>query len=185
MKRLFIAIKINPNDAYKNIHTSFKQNFKSDNITWVNLDVTHLTLKFLGETQENKIEEIDQILNKITLNFNSFELNVNNIGIFGSKYEPRVIWLGIEKSEHLENLVKAIFDQLETIGFTKDRQNFVPHLTLGRIKNIADKKAFQNQIDLFKNKEIQKIKVTEFHLYESILHKTGPQYFGLKSYILR
>lgn len=185
MKRLFIAIKINPNEVYNNIYSSFKQNFKTDKITWVDLNNTHLTLKFLGETDENKIKEVDAILANSIKNTCKFEININNIGIFGSKYEPRVLWLGIEKNLLLENLTTNIFNGLETIGFIKDRQNFVPHLTLGRIKNIIDKKAFQIHIDSFKNIEIQKIMISEFHLYESVLHKTGPEYTQLKSYTLK
>jgi 2'-5' RNA ligase len=67
--------------------------------------------------------------------------------------------------------------KLEIVGFENDRQNFVPHLTVGRIKKeLIHKRSFQQKIDPFNSQFIQDVKVNEVILYESILKPTGPVY---------
>ena len=73
---------------------------------------------------------------------------------------------------------------MAAIGFERDRQNFVPHLTIGRIKNVDDKKFFNQIIEKYATADIQKGNVTEIYLYESILRKEGPIYNVVKSFKL-
>jgi 2'-5' RNA ligase len=73
---------------------------------------------------------------------------------------------------------------VEQIGWERDRQNFVPHLTIARIKHVPDKKLFQQFIDENRNAFIQEVSVAEFHLYESILLREGPVYKVLETYEL-
>jgi 2'-5' RNA ligase len=106
------------------------------------------------------------------------------VGIFGSAYDPRVIWFGMQKAEPLKALADDVLTSVEKIGWERDRQNFVPHLTIARIKYVPDKKLFQKVIDENKNAFIQEIYVAEFHLYESILLREGPLYKVLETYHL-
>ena len=69
----------------------------------------------------------------------------------------------------------------EAIGWEHDRQNFVPHLTIGRIKDVPDKHLFQSIIDMHKKTWMQEIQVREFHLYESTLTREGPVYKVLET----
>ncbi len=71
---------------------------------------------------------------------------------------------------------------MDVIGFARDRQNFVPHLTLGRIKNLTDKPRFQEVIGKIPQKAYIHKSVTELLLYESILHKDGPKYRVIHSF---
>jgi len=63
-----------------------------------------------------------------------------------------------------------------------DRQNFVPHLTLGRIREIKDKKYFQQLMGRFHEVEIQQQHVNGFNLYESQLLREGPAYTVIEHY---
>ena len=75
--------------------------------------------------------------------------------------------------------------KLEIIGFTNDRQNFVPHLTIGRIKKeLKHKRSFQRKIDRFKVHYIQDVDVNEVILFESILKPKGPVYKVIESFSL-
>ena len=112
-------------------------------------------------------------------------LDIRNTGIFGSSYKPRVIWFGIEKNEQLTGLASEVLNAMDKIGFKRDRQNFVPHLTVGRIKYIDLKISFQQVIDKYKVTEIQKQEVTGFYLYESILRPQGPEYKVIKRFELK
>ena len=145
----------------------------------------HITLKFFGETEEGKIPEIVRVLGELSAAINVFSFSLQKLGIFGSSYDPRVVWVGIEPYTDLASLMKIIRDKMEVIGYEPDRQNLVPHLTLGRIKFLKDKQLFQQIIDQNKGISSQEIKVGRIILFESILKKEGPVYLTLQTFPLR
>ena len=185
MKRLFIAIKIEPDPLFIAIYTELTANLRYENLRFAEMKNLHLTLRFIGETEENKIPDIDRMLNKTAETAKSFMLNINKTGIFGSSYNPKVLWFGIDPDEHLTLLHAAIERNLSKVGFYPDRQNFVPHLTLARIKKLKDLKLFQKIVGAFREKEIMQQDVPSFSLIESILMKEGPIYNTLNSYSLQ
>lgn len=185
MKRLFVAVKINPDAGFLNQFRKLKSDLRHEKIKWVEEKNIHITLKFLGETDENRIPLIQSILEETALGINPFSFSLARTGIFGSSYAPKVVWAGIQPYDEMRDLMKKIHRVLEKAGFEADRQNLVPHLTLGRIKYLDDKKLFADVLD--KNSELksEKMTVDEFRLYESILKKEGPQYIVLKNFFLK
>jgi 2'-5' RNA ligase len=113
------------------------------------------------------------------------QINFNKLGVFGSKYQPRVLWMGMENTEGLLQLQNQIELALEGIGLKTDRQNFVPHLTIGRIKKLQSKKYFQSVVDRYQEFNSGAILIDRLYLYESILRKEGPEYRVLKEFILK
>jgi 2'-5' RNA ligase len=183
-KRLFAAIKVQPDPNLISIYNNLKSALRHEKINWVSEKNIHITLKFFGETPEDKIDEICEVFDNIAARHQPFNLTLENIGIFGSSYEPRVIWFGMAKSEAVEKLAEEVLLRLKTIGFEPDGQHFRPHLTIGRIKQIISKKQFQQTIDTFKNTFIQDVQVDDFELIESILKPQGPVYQVIESFNL-
>jgi 2'-5' RNA ligase len=181
MKRLFAAIKIHPSSRYISLFNEISASMNHERIKWVEPENMHLTLKFFGETAENKIPLINQALQAAASESEPFTIDIANTGIFGSRYDPKVIWFGINNNKELQLLAENIFSALEAYGWPRDRQNFVPHLTIGRIKEIKDKALFQQIISKYNTIEIQQEKVTEIILYESILDRKGPTYVKIFS----
>ena len=182
MKRLFIAIKIQPDKAFLDQLLQLKQQLKHERVKWVEDQNIHITLKFLGDTEVKKIPDIERVLEQVAASHSPFAIQLVRLGIFGSRYDPRVIWAGIEPYDHLAMLMKDVHAELKTIGYESDRQNLVPHLTLGRIKEIKDKHLFQRVIEKIREISSQEMIVTECILYESILKKEGPVYLNLKTF---
>lgn len=176
MKRLFIAIKINPDREFLQLCEELRSQLKFEKITWVSPQNVHITLKFLGDTPENKIEFISAGMKKAVTGMPAFSFRLRGLGIFGSSYQPRVVWAGIENWKELALIGENIIREMEFLGWERDRQNFVPHLTLGRIKFIRDKQVFQEVIGEYKHIDIQDVNVTEVRLYESVLTREGPVY---------
>jgi len=176
MKRLFVAIKIKPETCFLDQFDELKMGLKHEKIKWVEPSNLHLTLKFFGETQEDKIPEIVNALKLGLEKHNKFSLQISTLGIFGSQYNPKLIWAGLQNTNPLMQLVSSVHTELDKIGYFQDRQNFVPHLTLGRIKNLSDKNLFQNIISKYKESYFQEIFVEEVYLFESTLTKLGPLY---------
>ncbi len=176
MKRLFIAAKLVPNTNTLSVYNSLRKELSYNKIRWVEPTNFHLTLKFIGETQENRIPYIIDIIKNTIDSYGKIKLDINKIGIFGSSYKPRIIWFGIAENKKIDNLASAIINNLDAAGFLKDNQNFVPHFTIGRITNIIDKEIFNQSIEKQRSVIFQKTEVKNIVLYESILSGKNTRY---------
>jgi 2'-5' RNA ligase len=185
MKRLFAAIKIQSDKAFLSQFHEIQNRLQHERIKWVEEYNIHITLKFFGETEEEKIPEIIRMLGDLSADINVFSFSLQRLGVFGSSYDPRVVWVGIEPYTDLASLMNVIRSKMKVIGYEPDRQNLVPHLTLGRIKFLKDKKLFQQIIGQHKGISSQEINVDLFSLFESILKKEGPVYQTLQIFPLR
>jgi RNA 2',3'-cyclic 3'-phosphodiesterase len=181
-KRLFAAIRISPDVNLLDQLHQLEQHLSHERIKWVEDHNIHITLKFFGETDEDKIPEIEDVLKRVAEENHAFGFRLHSLGVFGSKYDPRVLWIGIEPYEHLVELMKDLNARLDNIGYEPDRQNLVPHLTIGRIKQIKDKQGFQKIIENFREIRSKEMSTTGFILYESILKKEGPVYHALNTF---
>ncbi len=184
MKRLFVAIKIEPDSGFIATYQAMRRQMVLDRIKWVESQNMHLTLKFLGKTPDEQLPRLHTALLAVASHHTEFELQLNKTGIFGSSYRPRVIWLGDDESQEIRKLGEGMLNGMDVAGFPRDRQNFVPHLTLGRIKQINNKKQFQKVMDQFRSAFSLRVKVNEVILYQSILKPEGPVYITLKKYEL-
>ena len=182
MKRLFAAIHIVPDSHFLSVFADLKSRLRTEKIRWVKPQNLHITIKFFGETPSEKEIDIQQILRKSVTNFAPLKLTLKKTGIFGSRYKPRLIWFGIEENKQLFALTNEIFSKLSLAGFPVDRQNFVPHLSLGRLKSVRNKITFQQTIDLYREIFVQKVEVNSITLFESKLHPDGVTYNAIDAY---
>jgi 2'-5' RNA ligase len=183
MKRLFVAIKINPDPEFLSFFRSLKNNLMADRIKWVDEHNLHITLKFLGETPEPSIPTINDFLSVYVRGISSFNFRLKGVGVFGSLYAPRVIWTGLEPFIEITGMMHNIQRDFMPIGFEKDRQNHVPHLTLGRVHSLRDRKLFQQVLDQHKGFLGAVHGVDCLILYESILKQEGPEYLIVKKHL--
>jgi RNA 2',3'-cyclic 3'-phosphodiesterase len=184
MKRLFVAIKVNPDKKFLDQVRAMEEKLQHERIKWVEEHNIHITLKFFGETEEKIIPGINKALLNIASSSNAFSFSLKNLGIFGSSYDPKVVWVGIEPYQELVTLMKNMQQELIPLGFNPDRQNLVPHLTLGRIKGLKDKPLFQRTIERYRSISSESLPAESFILYESILKKEGPTYIALETFQL-
>ncbi|MBI4452847.1 RNA 2',3'-cyclic phosphodiesterase [Candidatus Woesearchaeota archaeon] len=169
--RLFIAIDFNELKSYfielqkllpNNARLSLVRSF-------------HLTLKFLGEVQPNKADEIIRILNGIE--FEKFGAFTDSIGIFPTENYIRVVWVGLKPEEKILELQQKVDESLKNM-FKKEK-DFQPHITLARVKRPEDKKSFVKEINKI-NVENKKIEIKDFRLVKSTLSPKGPVYEDLE-----
>lgn len=187
MKRLFLAIPIKTADnGFVPLLDGLKRQLAHEQrINWVKPNNIHLTLKFIGDTHSHEIPGMIEAVGEMLKNHKSFTMDFNRTGIFGSRYAPRVIWLGMQDTPQelydLEEDTLATFDKL---GFMRDRQNFVPHITLGRIKDLCEKQYFQKVVAGIEQKTYIKQEVNEIILFQSFLRPEGAVYKALKVFNL-
>ena len=134
MVRLFIGLKLP--GTYRQSITPLLTGLHSltdASMNWSKPDTWHLTLKFLGDTDEARIPAIRDALSDIE--FPAFTMQAGGAGAFPNERQPRVIWLGLEQgAEACTKLVAAFEDGLDGFGVAREQKRFRPHLTLGRVR---------------------------------------------------
>lgn len=183
-KRLFIAAKLPLNDRTLDKIDFIHDKLRYEKIKWVEPRNMHLTLKFLGDTDEQIIPEIKQSLGKIAAQIPENTVKITGLGVFPNPFRPRVLWMGFEYEQALEELYGLIEAEMEKLGYEREERDFKPHLTLGRIKFLKNRKDLQFLLDKFKDTEFQSLTINEIILYESQLFPTGPVYYELAKYKL-
>lgn len=133
------------------------------------VEVFHLTLKFLGEVPENKVEEITRQLNSVK--FKRFATSLSKLGVFPNEKLVRVLWVDVDPKGCVIELQKSIEQVLD---FPKDKR-FYPHMTIARTNFIPDTKEFVERIKKIKLEKKQ-FEVDEFKLIKSTLTAKGPIY---------
>jgi len=181
-KRLFVAVKFTPNDAYVEVFEYLKRRLRMDMISWIEPQSAHLTLKFFGNTSIERLEDIQCSLKKAVKNQLAFDVAIDKFGAFGSRHSPKVIWAGFHEEEALIALHQRVMTAIRPLGYLPDPGNFVPHITVGRVKKMTDKKWFWDSIDAIQNREIQTFTVDKIILYESLLLKKGAQHLPLAEF---
>ena len=157
---------------------------KSKVVKWVNIENIHLTLRFIGPTVIDEISKLNSMLENVSKNFQDISLEINGTGCFPKEERPRVIWLGVKgEIEKLNDLVVSINKNLADMGYPNEDRNFVPHITLGRIKypqrNIPDLRSFLN----YSFKPIE-IKVKKISLFQTETFSSGSVYSLIGTYHL-
>lgn len=132
--RAFIAFDINKNTKKTLFETQSIIKQYSKKGAWVKEDNFHCTLKFLGNIDEKKVDDIGSILNNISKEYSPINVNLASVGYFNiRKEEYSVIWVGLGgEIERLIEIFDIIDSSMYNLGFPMERRPFTPHITLGR-----------------------------------------------------
>lgn len=140
--RLFIAIEL-PDDIIRqiaHIQQQFERQIPARAVRWVKPDSIHLTLKFLGEVETDRVDSLKSSLDEAAAAHAPFSLEVAAPGCFPNTRNPRVLWLGLEGGLELLGAVQQSVEQAMTeLGFEPEDRGFSPHLTLARVQRNASR----------------------------------------------
>lgn len=180
--RTFIALEISEEirEVLAQIESHLK--YAGADVKWVTPGNIHLTLKFLGEVDEGRIEKIKAILDKIGKQTKPFEITIKDIGAFPKIDLPRVIWVGLDKgAAESAELAKRIEDELSKLGFDKEDRPFTAHLTIGRVRSPKNKLALKERMQSlsFELKARSSKIVSSVTLFQSALTPSGSIYTKL------
>jgi len=180
--RCFVAADIN--DALRSkiemLQGELKRKLKNPpGVKWVAPKLIHLTLKFLGEVEDDRTEEICQTLEQTCAGFKKFELEFSTVGSFGRP--PKVLWLGMKKqSNELEKLAGTVEQAVEELGFDKEDRPFSPHITLARMKNGFSDRQLPQIIENSGKIDAPAVTIDSVCFFKSQLTSDGPLYTLLK-----
>ncbi|MBI4654914.1 MAG: RNA 2',3'-cyclic phosphodiesterase [Nitrospirae bacterium] len=177
--RCFISVEL-PEELKKNIYV-YVEKLKAAgvDVKWVRPENLHLTLKFLGDTTEERLKSINERLISLAKAHDRFYLQISGAGAFPNIKYPKVIWLGVYDSEEIIKLQHDIDESMAGLGFEKDDKQFAPHLTIGRVKSMRNKDALIKELITLKEVDFGKIGVINITLMKSELKPGGAEHFKL------
>jgi len=175
MVRVFISVELG--EETKQEIKDIQKQIEDSNLLFGKMsepESIHLTLKFLGEIEEKKLEEVKKLLKEIK--FKKFEAKLGKFGLFSD----RILWIQLD-GEEIMGLQKEVDEKLKELF--KPEPRFMAHITIARVKNIRVKTKL---LDFLKRiKMNNKISVEEFFLKKSTLTPQGAVYETLEKYELR
>jgi 2'-5' RNA ligase len=189
--RAFIAIPL-PQPLLDNLSAlqrRLERQVPDRSVRWVRPGGIHLTLKFLGDTPVDRLDEIKQALAAVARNAPGCPFSVEGLGCFPNPQRPRVVWVGVkEPTGRLAALQEAIEEVMSPLGYPPEGRGFKPHLTLGRVNRRTPRSAAaqvgevvtQTTVDL-----LGEVAADRFGLIRSVLKPTGAEYTTLKEFELR
>ncbi|MCD6595753.1 RNA 2',3'-cyclic phosphodiesterase [bacterium] len=178
--RTFFAIEI-PDNFRKSIKNNVIDvlNKLPVKVKWVTEQNIHITVRFIGEIEIAKIDDIVDNVNKSIGTIGEIKLELSRIGYFG-KNSPKVIWIGLNGDiDKLEKIHEKIEHACRDAGSKADYKEFSPHITFGRVKSPSHTSEL---IETIKNIEIPKLnfKTDELVLFKSTLTPAGPIYEAIE-----
>ncbi len=179
--RCFIGITLS-NILKNELYACAQNEFNINGIKIIPKENLHITVKFLGDIDSNtlhKIKNLNLSVNNIDNNINS---TVGFMNVFPSYKNIKIIWVG---APGLINLLKNTDEKLSCLGFKKEK-NYIPHITICRVKYIKkeNKKEIVEKINKYKNTNFGNITVDKLTLFKSELSPKGAKYSILKEYSL-
>jgi 2'-5' RNA ligase len=179
--RVFLAIDV-PSEIRQRLAAIQDQLRPSSTAArWVATDSVHITLKFLGETPEERREDIDNALTGLT--WLPMSIAVRGIGFFPGVRSPRILWAGVE-CPTMEGLASEVDTRLVQAGFDSENRAFRAHLTLARTKESRLENALVKAAEPHREMEFGTFVTNRFYLYQSTLKQGGSVYTKLKEYAL-
>ena len=184
MKGLRTFIGIFPPPEIQRRIEAIQATFKVDcsTVRWESQTKFHITVKFLGDTTEKQLGQLQALLDAAADTFSPFEITLLSVGCFPSVHSPKIVWIGSSPEENpdLVRCFGAVENACAEVGFKKDDRPFHPHVTLGRVKGPRPRggKISGNLITTIENTTFEPLKFpcTELLVMKSDLSPSGSTY---------
>ncbi len=178
--RLFFAIEL-PRDVQA-ILGRLRPNYDNRDYRWVDPSLLHLTLAFLGEQPEERLNVLKQIGSSAAVESRTARLHLGEAGSFGSRRAPRVLWADLAGDlEALLSLQTRLEAGLRQADFPVEERAFRPHITLGRRRETAHGGAPQGWPPTLEAGD-GAFTMDKLTLFQSRLSPRGPTYFPLSEF---
>jgi 2'-5' RNA ligase len=173
--RLFVAIDLNDSVRAAIAQYCGKLRIACSSAKWVRPEGMHITLKFIGEMSEDRVDGILSAL-KMVRSTSQVDMSLRGVGFFPNEHRPRVFWAGIHASPNLAEIAHAIESKLEPLKIPKEAREFKPHLTLARIDELRGLDKLRDAIKEADDADFGAMQASEMHLYKSELARGGAKY---------
>lgn len=176
MHRLFVAIRPPPHIRQQLLNAMGGV----QGARWQDDEQLHLTLRFIGEVDRHRAEDIALALGSVRLS--PFSLALNGLGTFERRGQAVTVWAGVTPHEEVKLLHKKVDQAIVRTGLEPERRAFSPHITMARLGRSAG--SIEHLLAAGGELTSPPFEVTEFRLYESQLTPEGAHYTIVERYPL-
>jgi RNA 2',3'-cyclic 3'-phosphodiesterase len=162
--RLFTGIAL-AEPARNNIARLLRELRPIAQLNWSRAENLHITSKFIGEWPEERLRELEKVLEKLALTA-GFDVTIEGLGWFPNPHRPHTLFAGVHAGPELPVLAGATEEALAQIGIPREKRPYSPHLTLARIRQ-ENVRPLRAHIANMTNLHFGTFPVSEFHLYLS------------------
>ena len=174
--RTFIAIDT-PAEFKPEISNLQQQLIQSHaDVRWEHENKFHITLKFLGDVKEKILPGLLTHLDTILSEYSPLHLTYRGVGCFPNLRYPKIVWVGAENNDgKLLELRTTIEDELISFGFQREKNQFTPHITIGRVRS---ERGTQDLISTLEKLTLEPrtFLITEIVVMKSVLKPSGSEY---------
>ena len=172
--RGFIAVDVPRSPALDQLAADLRR--ASPSLKVVDPAQVHLTVKFLGETEEGLVPEIVTAMREATAGVRPFEIRVRGTGAFPSLGRMNVLWVSVEGAEPIAKAADALEGALEALGFPREGRPWKAHVTLARVKGRSDLDGVRRILESHAHDLFGTATVDAVHLKKSLLTLQGARY---------
>jgi 2'-5' RNA ligase len=152
--------------------------------SWSRVENIHLTLKFFGNVERDRIPAISAATTRATEHFSNFEIGVGNTGVFPRPSRPQVLWIGVnDPSRQLSALQQRLETECAAAGFPKEDRAYHPHLTIARLRKPESARRLAD-IHLNMTFALITVPVNELIVFRSELSNKGSRYTPISQHHL-
>jgi 2'-5' RNA ligase len=182
--RSFIAIELpeTVKSAFAELQGELKKT--GADIRWVKPENIHLTLKFLGDIEEESTGSIIHVIKGTCSRFEPLTLEIRGVGVFPNAKSPRVIWAGVNCNTALAEIRNSIEEGLSSLGFDRDNRKFSPHLTLGRFRSSQGRRSLMDMAGQLTDRSYGIIHAGSIDLIKSELGPGGAKHTKIAEVLL-
>jgi 2'-5' RNA ligase len=174
--RLFIAVDVSQDVRAAVAEQATRLRETNADVAWVKPENFHLTLKFLGETPDAQLGDIQAALD-LTAARAAFDLEFRGTGCFPERGVPRVVWVGVSTGrDALAALARDVESAMEEFGFPREQREFAAHLTIGRVRGPRGAERLRRLVEAEIETGFGRCNVNEVRLYKSTLASGGSIY---------
>lgn len=177
--RTFIGVPLQVNPQFLRLRKELMEMLGDERISWVDPSRYHITLRFLGDTKTSEIQRIANALGRSVVVPAKQSLQLDRLGYFGGRRQPRVLWVGFENPTLFEVLKRMTENALEICDIQGDEKSFRPHLTLGRIRSRVHLSSFHAGMKKMEDRFREEVFVDRLVFYRSEPGPEGPVYTPL------
>ena len=172
--RAFISVDLPELEAMKALAEEMRRTGAPLKI--VDLARVHLTLKFLGETEEALVPKIVESMRASVAGIRPFMVRLVGTGAFPNLHRMNVLWVGMEGADPLVEIARRLEAGLEPLGYPRENRDFSPHITIARSKDRRGLDAVRRVLEARAKDVFGEVYVDRVRLKRSVLTPQGPVY---------
>lgn len=185
MKRLFIGVPIQCKKAQGLVDRWQTDRLLNRNgLAWTKASNWHITLVFIGSCPEEAVDRLSALIHQAFDHTCAFTSALRGVGVFPDKRKPKVLWMGLDNLQPLLPAYQQLVDLLQRNDFAFDPKPLKPHLTLARVKQLADRSSLVGLLEQYRDTFVDPVFIDRITLFESVPTSQGVRYVPLNEKML-